>query len=342
MKLSVVIPLYNKEKYLARCLKSLQTQDLPPSEYEIIIIDDGSTDSSYSIANEYDEKYANIHLFGQKNAGAGAARNKGLEHAKGDYVYFLDADDYIATNVLNSIIELSDFNKLEILGFNTKYTSDGSLTESLTSKPQDYPLQVMDGITFIAERNFRNEAWWYVIKKSFLLDIGIKFPEGRFIQDSIFTASLFLRANRISKVTMDVHRFVQVENSATTNKKPAHLLKFIDDLVYAIEKFDGLIKSLDSSNVNYTKVVNVYKSKQQSFVFTLFIKVFRCPILKFSELKKILLKLNKLNVYPINRKIGGIGNSKTRRIYNMTFIPIFNNKTLLFSSLRMVRLFSIH
>ena len=340
MKLSIIVPLYNKEKFIDRCLESLLAQEVSPSEYEIIIVDDGSTDSSCSIAHNYAEKHVNIHLFRQQNGGPGAARNRGLEVAKGDYIYFLDADDYIATNVLNCLLELSELNKLEILGFNTKYVNDGSLPDSLTQNLQDFSIQVMDGITYIAERNFRNEAWWYIIKKSFLMDTGIKFIEGRFMEDSIFTASLFLRTNRISKINFDVHRFVQVENSATTNRKPTHLLKFIDDLVYAIEKFDVLIKSLNSSHVNYHKVVKVYKSKQQSFVFTLFLKAFRCPLLKFNDLKKILFKLKKLDVYPINSKIGGIGNRKTWPIYKMTVIPIINNKTLLFLGLRIMRLIS--
>ncbi len=340
MKLSIVIPLYNKEKYIDRCLESLLAQDVSPSEYEIVIIDDGSTDSSCSIAQNYAEKHVNIHLFRQQNGGAGAARNRGLEVAKGDYIYFLDADDYIATNVLKCLLELSEVNKLEILAFNSKYVKDGSLPDSLTQNLQDFSIQAIDGMTYIAERGFRNEAWTYIIKKSFLMDTGIKFTEGRYLQDSIFTASLFLRTNRISKVNFDVHRFVQVENSATTNRDPTHLLKFIDDLVYAIEKFDVLIKSLNNSNVNYHKVVKVYKKKQQSFVFTLFIKAFMCPLLNFNDLKKILFKLKKMDTYPINPKIGGIGGSKTSLLYRITILPIINNKPFLFLALRIKRLIS--
>jgi glycosyltransferase involved in cell wall biosynthesis len=340
MNLTIVIPLYNKEKYIKRCLESLLDQDVSLSEYEIIIVDDGSTDSSCSIAHNYAEKHVNIHLFRKQNGGPASARNRGLEVAKGDYIYFLDADDYIATNVLNCLLELCELNKLEILGFNTKYTKDYSFPNTLTQNLQDFSIQVMDGITYIAERSFRNEAWWYIIKKSFLIDTGIKFTEGIFLDDSIFTANLFLRTKRVSKVNFDVHRFVQVKNSVTTNRDATHVLKFIDDLVYAVEKFDILIKSLDSSHVNYHKVVKVYKRKQQSFVFTLFIKAFRYPFLNFNDLKKILIKLKKLDVYPINPKIGGIGYSKNSLIYNMTFVPIFNNKTFLFLGLRIMRLIS--
>ncbi|WP_298499378.1 glycosyltransferase [uncultured Algibacter sp.] len=340
MKLSIVIPLYNKEDYIVRCLDSLLAQDVSKNEFEIIIVDDGSTDSSFSIAKEYAEKYPNIQLFKQKNGGAGAARNKGLEVSKGDYIYFLDADDYIAKNVFKRILELSLGNKLEILGFNTKYVSDGSFTNSLTENIQDLTIEVMDGMTYISKKRFRNEAWWYIIKRSFLLDTGIKFTEGRYLQDSIFTGTLLLTTNRISKVNMDVHRFVQVENSATTNKKPAHVLKFINDLVYAIEKYGELIKSINSSNLNYDKVINVYKHKQHAFVFTLCIKAFNCSILKIKDLKTILNNFKKIDAYPISLKYGSMGGSKTSFIYNNFVVPMFNNKTLFFLVLRIKRLFS--
>ena len=342
MKLSVVIPLYNKEKYIGQCLQSVLGQDLPESEYEIIVVDDSSTDSSYSIANGYAEKNGNIITFRQENGGAGAARNKGLEEAKGDYVYFIDADDYIAENVLNSLLEICYRKNLEILGFNTKQTSNRTLIESSTHKHQNPDLDVVDGMTYIARRDFRNEAWWYFIKRSFLLDTGIKFIEGRYLQDSIFTASLLPKTRKIAKVNFDIHRFVKVENSATTNKSPQHILKFIDDLVYAIEQFDAIIKKFDKSNTNYPNVVAAYKRKQQSFVFTLFIKAFRCPLIRYKDLKKIVARLKNLGVYPINRKIGGIGNKKTRFLYNLTFVSFFNTKTLLFWGLKFNKLISSH
>ncbi len=342
MKLSIVIPLYNKEKYIDRCVKSLLNQDLIPNEYEIIIIDDGSTDSSCSIAQVFAKKNKNVHLFSQENKGLSATRNRGLEIAKGDYIYFLDADDYIASNVLKCLTELSEENELNILGFDMKYVSDDddSFTDSLTQNLQDLSVQVMDGITFIGERGYRNEVWWYIIKKSFLLDTGIKFIDGRFAQDSPFTSNLFAKANRVARIKLDVHRFVKVENSVQTSTDNAHLLKYIYDFVFAIEELGLLIKNIDNSHKSYEKAVRNFKQKQQSFVFSLFIKVFRCDILKFDELKKILVKLKKMDTYPINPKIGGIGGSKTSLIYNMTVVPIINNKTLLFLGLRIKRIIS--
>ena len=103
MFVSIIIPVYNCEKYLADCLDSCVNQDLAANEYEILCINDGSTDSSLDILNDYADKYSNIKVFSQENKGVSAARNVGLDNAKGDYIMFVDGDDLIRANILNTI-----------------------------------------------------------------------------------------------------------------------------------------------------------------------------------------------------------------------------------------------
>ncbi|TLP70586.1 glycosyltransferase [Maribacter sp. ACAM166] len=338
MKLSILIPLYNKEKYIERCLKSLVTQDIALNEYEIIIVDDGSKDSGALIVENYAEKNPNIQLITQQNQGPSAARNRCLEVAKGDYLYFLDADDYLVSNVLNSLLELVAQHDLEILEFNTKQITEGKILESLPKSAQEVSLNIMDGITYVAEYGFRNEAWRYFVKKDLLTDTGIKFIEGSLYEDAIFTASLFLKACSMAKVDMDVHRYAVVENSIVTSKDPAHNLKFINGMVYAVEHFHGLIKDLNSSHLYYHKVVKKLKGKQQGLVFALIIRTLKYRLLSFKDLEKILTKLNTLEAYPIDTKVGGIGEGKTSLIYNIIFVPIFNTKAFLFLGLKVMKL----
>ncbi len=92
MKLSVVIPYYNGERWIGKCLDSLLNQDMPVSDYEIIVVDDGST-NSVEMVQDYSKKHENIKYARQPNAGQSAARNHGLDMAKGEYVFFLDCDD---------------------------------------------------------------------------------------------------------------------------------------------------------------------------------------------------------------------------------------------------------
>ncbi|SMG20410.1 glycosyltransferase [Arenibacter troitsensis] len=341
MKLSIIIPLYNKEKHVERCLKSLMAQDISPSEYEIIIVDDGSKDSGAQVVQQYAEIQgnANIQLICQKNQGPSVARNRGLEEATGDYVYFLDADDYLATNVLNCLYTLCHQNNLEILEFDTKELKEGApQDESYSSpqKPQELGVPVMDGITYIAKHDFRNQAWRYFIKRNFLLDTDIRFlAHMRAYEDLIFNASVFLRANRISKVNLDVHRYVLVAGSIVRSKDPKKNIEFINGMVKAIEELHVLIDDLNSSHEYYAKVVNKLKVKQQAVVFALIIRAFKYRLHSWKNINLIFAKLKKLGAYPIDPKIGGIGSAN--RIHNMIFVPIFNNKTCLFMSLNILR-----
>ena len=115
MKLSVIVPVYNTEEYLKECIDSIlnQTLDL----YEVIIVDDGSTDGSLDIINGYVENYSNVHAISQKNCGLGAARNMGLRIAKGEYIYFIDSDDILEKNALEHCYNLAYKNKLDMLIF---------------------------------------------------------------------------------------------------------------------------------------------------------------------------------------------------------------------------------
>ena len=101
MLFSIIVPIYNVEKYLARCIDSILDQDY--ANYEIILVNDGSTDNSLLIAEKYSKKYSNIILINKENGGLSDARNVGLDTAKGQYVIFLDSDDAIDKNALKTI-----------------------------------------------------------------------------------------------------------------------------------------------------------------------------------------------------------------------------------------------
>lgn len=100
LDISIIVPIYNAEKYLRQCLGSLLAQGISPEQYEIICIDDGSTDASLTIVKEYADQHHNIIVVSKENEGVSAARNKGLEMARGKYIWFVDADDWVARNFL--------------------------------------------------------------------------------------------------------------------------------------------------------------------------------------------------------------------------------------------------
>ena len=117
MKLSIIVPVYNVADFLTKCLESLLAQDLPQNEYEIIVVNDGSTDNSGEIAQQYADKYANIKLINQANQGLSGARNTGIKHAKGEHIQFVDSDDYIEENVLGGLMKQVEQEDLDVLRF---------------------------------------------------------------------------------------------------------------------------------------------------------------------------------------------------------------------------------
>lgn len=340
MKLSIIIPLYNKEKYLERCLKSLLVQEINPNDYEVIVVDDGSTDSGRMIAEKYAGEHKNIHLICQENSGPSAARNNGIKRVKGEYIYFLDADDYIAANVLKTLLDLCEQNELEILEFNSRETEEGQLAQPINLTSQLAPrldFAPLDGISFIAKHNLRNYVWRYLIKRSFLLDTGVKFLEDmRAYEDLIFTASVFLQSKSVSKTNLDAHRYVKASGSIVRSKDPKTNLAFINGMVKAVEELHSLINNLDSSHENYDYTVTKLRAKQQAIVFALIIRVFKYRLHNWKELNVILTKMNNLKAYPIDPKIGGINGDNP--IYYRGMVAIFNNKPFLFLGTKIMRL----
>ena len=118
-RLSIIVPVYNVEKYIERCLLSLLNQDIPKSEYEIIVVNDGTPDNSADIAQSIADKNENIIVIHRENGGLSAARNTGMEHVHGEYVMFVDSDDYIEPNVLASIFKSANSGNVDMLAFST-------------------------------------------------------------------------------------------------------------------------------------------------------------------------------------------------------------------------------
>ena len=117
IQLSIIIPMYNVEKYIHKCIHSVVQNNLKRDDFEIIIVDDESPDNSLSIATEIAKEFDNITIISQKNKGLGGARNTGIQNAKGKYVLFLDSDDFYTPNSLETILKIAFDNELEILEF---------------------------------------------------------------------------------------------------------------------------------------------------------------------------------------------------------------------------------
>lgn len=334
MILSIVVPVYNGEKYLARCVDSLLNQNLDPKDFEIILINDGSKDDSLKIAATYGDNYEQIRVINQDNIGLGATRNVGIDLAVGKYLYFIDVDDYIAATMLEIVMNEAVKYDLDIITFNNQVAYDSSLRVSENAGDTPPKLEVKDGITYIGDYSYKNEAWWYVTKRQFIMDTGLKFVEGKWMEDSVYTTSLFIAAHRMAHLPFDVHRYVKVPNSILSNKEPEHYIKVIYDTEFVIIQFAELIKKVETKP-KQQKCLDRLKTRRDSFVFFVIIRVFKSK-LSFKELWEMLMRIKKVGGYPINHFIG---DEYDKPIYK-ALTPLFNNKLslkMLFHSFRLLK-----
>ena len=176
--LTVVIPVYNVEKYLKRCVESVFVQEW--HNYDILLVDDGSTDSSPQICDDYAKVYDFISVIHKKNGGLSEARNTGISHAKGDYVYFPDSDDWLEPQTFKELAEVLESQEFDIVSFNREFVkgeedpivSDPLVTQVFEGKDAFVRMLKHSYIT-----GFANDK---IYKKSLFIDNNISFPKGKY------------------------------------------------------------------------------------------------------------------------------------------------------------------
>lgn len=235
MKLSIIVPCYNVEKYVEKCIVSLEEQDLPKNEYEILAYNDGSKDNTLTILEKLSSIYPNLIVASHKNKGLSGTRNRGIREAKGDYVWFVDSDDWVEENCLNDILSYL-IEDIDVLAFNGFIPEGGRVENS-----QCYNTKVTDKESLFIE-GFADAAQFYIYKRTFLLANNFFFKEGIKHEDTLFTPITLHNVNNIVFYRTPVYHFLQRSGSITTvvDIKRIHDLanNFIDLLAY-VDKITG-------------------------------------------------------------------------------------------------------
>lgn len=203
IKVSVIIPVYNMEKYLGECLRSVLHQTL--SELQIICVDDGSTDNTHIVLEEYRNKYSNIKVCYQKRQGAGTARNKGIEYATGEFIAFMDSDDYYASNdVLEVLYNYAVLHDVKVAGGNLLRDVEGKVDHSINRLFQKHVIEKNEVITF-SDYQF---CWGYtcfIYKRELLNKNKISFPSYIRGQDPPFMLKALFHADKIGVLSKDIY-----------------------------------------------------------------------------------------------------------------------------------------
>ena len=228
MKLSIIVPVYNVEKYIEKCLNSLCNLE---TENEIIIVNDGSTDSSLKIVEEFKKNYdnENIIIISQENKGLSEARNTGLRKAKGEYVSFIDSDDFVDKKLYEMMIKevIKDkvdygIGKYSYCYENTdkKQYNDNEIKE-IIGKFQSNPLKKGKEWLKILKKEdkYGPEVWDDIYKREFLVKNNLFFKPDRLHEDEIFTLEVFLKAEKVKYYAIPFYCYLQRENSIMKTQK---------------------------------------------------------------------------------------------------------------------------
>lgn len=320
MFLSIIIPMYNSEKFIGDCIESLLSQKFDPHTTEVIIINDGSTDQSKNIVEKYIKTSPIFKLVNQTNEGNGSARNKGVSLAKGRYIYFLDSDDYLVHGILNDLLSILEKHDLDILGFKSKLVEDSSYTKSDNFEKliDTIPINRVNGLDFLAKNNYRAEVWWFIFKKELLLLGDIKFYNKKFVQDSYITPSIFINAKKVFLLPLDIHRYRQNEQSITNKKTPSHVTKHMLDLAFATKKIETL-----KSQINHKGAIDRLNNRQQGYAF-FFLLRFSKSDMTLKNLNQHLNEFKAIKAFPFTNLLGKDYNSNSFKI--MVFL--FNHSLL--------------
>lgn len=231
--LSLVVPVYNVAPFLERCLASLAAQNL--DSMEIVLVDDGSTDSCPAILARYADRHAQMRVIRQDNGGLSAARNTGLAHIGGEYVAFVDSDDWIEPGYYRRLLELVRTKDLEMAHGNAMYHFEG--------RRQDRPIyldelstDVMPGREVLrrrlAEKTLLHMVWMHLYRRDFIERLGLRFVPRLIHEDVLWTTRVFLEAQRVAYDPTPGYFYRQRHRRPAPDARDKHLEAEIASFAY--------------------------------------------------------------------------------------------------------------
>ena len=295
IKYSFIVPVYNTEKYLKKCLDSLVNQTY--KDFEIIVINDGSTDDSIKIINSYIKKYKNIILVDQKNGGLSDARNNGVKKAKGNYLIFIDSDDYVEKDLLKNIdnnIEDVDVLRYQIITEDDNGSNRHDFNEEEFSMTTGY-----EAFKKITNYHFVEPAWCYVYKKDYFMENKFTFKKGIYHEDFALIPYVIYKARKVKSINYLGYHYITREGSIMNNNDYKKTVKKCFDMLDGYKTLKLFAKNPSVKN----NISDYYLSYISNCV------IIKARELKGDERKVYIHELKKLNVFD-----GVLVNTKVRKL----------------------------
>lgn len=276
IKISVIVPIYNVEKQLTKCIESLIRQKI--EDIQIILVNDGSTDTSGEISKRYATQYPEKILYLEKeNGGLSDARNYGLTYATGKYISFVDADDYITENLYNDLNPYMN-QQYDMIKFKVARVNEKGDILSLNYTPVFKEKTGEEAFDILYKTDVMTEvAWGYIYRSDFFKNNKFKFTKGKYHEDFGLIPLIMLKAQNVASVDVFGYNYVQTEKSITrgnlTNnyQRALDLLYHYDNMIKEINKYQISDKSRENIKIYYTNCIilelnNLNKEEQKYYI----------------------------------------------------------------------------
>lgn len=254
-QLSIIVPVYNVEKYIYKCIDSLYHQGLSDDIFEVIIVNDGTKDMSMEIVSSFTDQHSNIKIISQENQGLSVARNNGLAHAEGDYILFVDSDDFLVDNSLAIILRTALDSSADILIADYLKLTDEEIEKSvLVSNISNYNPSVMKGRDAFLQFFNPSECyiWRTLYRYGFLEKKRLFFIPNLYFEDIPFTTECYLMVEKAVLFPLPFYVYRQHENSIVSSINKRKLL----DLNQIIERLWGMLHSETLLKEEHNKMID--------------------------------------------------------------------------------------
>lgn len=261
--LSIIIPIYNCEKYIARCLDSIFQSDIPRELYEVIVINDGSTDNGRIIVNQYLNIFDNIKYLEQINQGQGVARNYGINECSGEYIWFVDGDDMVVPNLYCLLQYIMSHPQIDIVGINMRYlTEEGDEIPCFQQKLKRNV--IMSGRDVIIEGFESSSVCTLIVRHHFLNENNLRFCSGITHEDVELSYRMVVYAKTIC--FSDFVSYVYLIHKGSTSQAiiPEKQIKYICDDIEIVKSLNHLAQKFENRDA---VLANIIKQRARNITF---------------------------------------------------------------------------
>lgn len=283
VKLSIIVPIYNVEQYIERCLNSIVNNAGFKENCELIIVNDGSKDYSENIARKIVKHIPNVFIISQNNQGLSVARNSGMKKAKGEYIWFIDSDDWIERNSISTLAQYLD-GKTDIIQFGYAFAYDNKDKKIIARN-----VAFLTGKDALVNSDWPMGAQFSIYRRKFIEENGLTFYKGIFHEDNEFTPRAIYLAKRVRVLNNFIYNYYQGNPNSilsVPNIKKSYDLKFVSERT--ISFICNCVDDSNARNFLLNLAASEFNTSLRSIARNGFEKKLRCEFLKSVDKKQIL------------------------------------------------------